>query len=146
MLILGPGERRDWTAPASGARCGLAEQGQPPPDLLSPPDQELRHRPAPRAELGSYQQLPVPAFRSTLPLPRAPTPAAYAQVPLTRPLAFLLAPEGSMRASRLYTLVLVVQPERILLGMKKRGFGAGRWNGFGGKVEEGETIEDGAKR
>ena len=23
---------------------------------------------------------------------------------------------------------------RILLGMKKRGFGAGRWNGFGGKV------------
>jgi len=26
--------------------------------------------------------------------------------------------------------------------MKKRGFGEGRWNGFGGKVEEGETIED----
>lgn len=51
-----------------------------------------------------------------------------------------------MGASRLYTLVLVVQPERVLLGMKKRGFGAGRWNGFGGKVEEGETIEDGAKR
>ncbi|KAF6082286.1 nudix hydrolase 1 [Phyllostomus discolor] len=51
-----------------------------------------------------------------------------------------------MGAPRLYTLVLVVQPERVLLGMKKRGFGAGRWNGFGGKVEEGETIEDGAKR
>lgn len=30
--------------------------------------------------------------------------------------------------------------------MKKRGFGAGRWNGFGGKVESGETIEDAAKR
>ena len=30
--------------------------------------------------------------------------------------------------------------------MKKRGFGAGRWNGFGGKVEPGETIEDAAKR
>ncbi|KAG8509785.1 7,8-dihydro-8-oxoguanine triphosphatase [Galemys pyrenaicus] len=51
-----------------------------------------------------------------------------------------------MRPSRLYTLVLVMQPSRVLLGMKKRGFGAGRWNGFGGKVEEGETIEDGAKR
>ncbi|CAD7683840.1 unnamed protein product [Nyctereutes procyonoides] len=51
-----------------------------------------------------------------------------------------------MGTSRLYTLVLVLQPERVLLGMKKRGFGAGRWNGFGGKVQEGETIEDGAKR
>uniref|UniRef100_A0A8C0RE52 Oxidized purine nucleoside triphosphate hydrolase n=1 Tax=Canis lupus familiaris TaxID=9615 RepID=A0A8C0RE52_CANLF len=53
---------------------------------------------------------------------------------------------GTMGTSRLYTLVLVLQPERVLLGMKKRGFGAGRWNGFGGKVQEGETIEDGAKR
>ncbi len=32
--------------------------------------------------------------------------------------------------------------ERILLGMKKRGFGAGKWNSFGGKVEEGESIEN----
>lgn len=30
--------------------------------------------------------------------------------------------------------------------MKKRGFGAGRWNGFGGKLQEGETIEQGAMR
>lgn len=30
--------------------------------------------------------------------------------------------------------------------MKKRGFGAGRWNGFGGKVSDGETIENAAKR
>ena len=54
--------------------------------------------------------------------------------------------QESMSTSRLYTLVLVLQPQRVLLGMKKRGFGAGRWNGFGGKVQEGETIEDGAKR
>jgi 8-oxo-dGTP diphosphatase/2-hydroxy-dATP diphosphatase len=26
--------------------------------------------------------------------------------------------------------------------MKKRGFGAGRWNGFGGKVKEGETVDE----
>lgn len=30
--------------------------------------------------------------------------------------------------------------------MKKRGFGAGLWNGFGGKVVEGETIEEGVRR
>ncbi len=30
--------------------------------------------------------------------------------------------------------------------MKKRGFGAGRWNGFGGKVADGESIEDAAHR
>ncbi len=30
--------------------------------------------------------------------------------------------------------------------MKKRGFGEGRWNGFGGKVEENEEIIEGAKR
>ena len=35
---------------------------------------------------------------------------------------------------------------RVLLGMKKRGFGAGRWNGFGGKVLPGETIEESLKR
>lgn len=34
----------------------------------------------------------------------------------------------------------------ILLGMKKRGFGVGKWNGFGGKLEKGETIEAGAIR
>ena len=44
------------------------------------------------------------------------------------------------------TLCLVVKENTILLGMKKRGFGVGRWNGFGGKLHEGESIEDAAKR
>ena len=35
---------------------------------------------------------------------------------------------------------------RVLLGMKKRGFGEGKWNGFGGKVEPGETVFHGAIR
>ncbi|XP_072917097.1 oxidized purine nucleoside triphosphate hydrolase [Hemitrygon akajei] len=47
---------------------------------------------------------------------------------------------------KLLTLVMVVKQQQVLLGMKKRGFGAGRWNGFGGKVMPGETIEEGAKR
>ncbi|KAI5229436.1 7,8-Dihydro-8-Oxoguanine Triphosphatase, partial [Manis pentadactyla] len=50
-----------------------------------------------------------------------------------------------MGTSKLYTLVLVLQPQRVLLSMKKRGFGAGRWNGFGGKVQDKETIKEGAK-
>ncbi|MDP1706671.1 MAG: 8-oxo-dGTP diphosphatase [bacterium] len=44
------------------------------------------------------------------------------------------------------TLCMVHQSPRLLLGMKKRGFGAGRWNGFGGKLAEGETIEEAARR
>lgn len=41
---------------------------------------------------------------------------------------------------------MIYDDEKILLGLKKRGFGAGRWNGFGGKVEPGETIEESAAR
>lgn len=44
------------------------------------------------------------------------------------------------------TLCVPVKDRRVLLGMKKRGFGVGRWNGFGGKIERGETIEQGARR
>lgn len=47
---------------------------------------------------------------------------------------------------KLLTLCLIHQPPRILLGMKKRGIGTGNWNGFGGKVEQGESIEDAAMR
>jgi 8-oxo-dGTP diphosphatase / 2-hydroxy-dATP diphosphatase len=48
--------------------------------------------------------------------------------------------------TKLLTLVLIRENGRILLGMKKRGFGAGKWNGFGGKVEQGEEIVDAAVR
>lgn len=47
---------------------------------------------------------------------------------------------------KIFTLSIIHQPPKILLGMKKRGFGEGRWNGFGGKVEKGEKIIDAAKR
>lgn len=48
--------------------------------------------------------------------------------------------------ARLLTLCMVRRGGTLLLGMKKRGFGAGRWNGFGGKVEDGETVEQAAVR
>lgn len=44
------------------------------------------------------------------------------------------------------TLCIPMKDDKVLLGMKKRGFGAGRWNGFGGKVEQGESIEQAAMR
>jgi 8-oxo-dGTP diphosphatase/2-hydroxy-dATP diphosphatase len=47
---------------------------------------------------------------------------------------------------RILTLCIIHKDSKILLGMKKRGFGVGFWNGFGGKVKEGESIEEAAKR
>lgn len=48
--------------------------------------------------------------------------------------------------NKILTLCVIADPARVLLGMKQRGFGAGKWNGFGGKVAEGESIEDAARR
>lgn len=39
------------------------------------------------------------------------------------------------------TLLFLLRDDQILLAMKKRGFGSDRWNGVGGKIEEGESIE-----
>ena len=44
------------------------------------------------------------------------------------------------------TIVFPHSEAGILLGFKKRGFGKGWWNGFGGKLEGGETYEESAKR
>eukprot|EP01064_Diplonema_japonicum_P032603 TRINITY_DN616_c6_g1_i1.p1 TRINITY_DN616_c6_g1~~TRINITY_DN616_c6_g1_i1.p1 ORF type:complete len:210 (+),score=20.93 TRINITY_DN616_c6_g1_i1:49-678(+) len=60
----------------------------------------------------------------------------------------LIVPED--KGIKVLTLVAVVRGEgktqEILLGRKARGFGKDKWNGFGGKVEAGETIEAAAKR
>lgn len=44
--------------------------------------------------------------------------------------------------TKVCTLLLLRRNDEILLAMKKRGFGADRWNGVGGKVEPDETIEE----
>ncbi len=44
------------------------------------------------------------------------------------------------------TLCLLLKDDKVLLAMKKRGVGVGKWNGVGGKVEEKETIEQAAIR
>lgn len=52
--------------------------------------------------------------------------------------------EGFSR--KVLTLTMIFKDNHILLGMKNRGMGKGKWNGFGGKVEPDETIDEGAKR
>ncbi len=44
------------------------------------------------------------------------------------------------------TLILVRDGDKILLGKKKRGFGAGRYNGFGGKLIPDETPVESVER
>ena len=44
------------------------------------------------------------------------------------------------------TLSIIHKGDSVLLGMKKRGFGKGRWNGFGGKLNKEESIKESAKR
>lgn len=44
------------------------------------------------------------------------------------------------------TLCFLIKKDKVLLAMKKRGFGAGKWNGVGGKVGESESLERAAVR
>lgn len=39
------------------------------------------------------------------------------------------------------TLVFLIEGDNILLAMKKRGHGKGKWNGAGGKIKLNETVE-----
>lgn len=48
--------------------------------------------------------------------------------------------------TRFYTNAFVIDDDKLLLGYKKRGFGANLYNGFGGKVEPGETPLEAARR
>jgi len=43
--------------------------------------------------------------------------------------------------TKVLSLLFLRRDNEVLLAMKKRGFGEGRWNGVGGKVENGESIE-----
>lgn len=44
------------------------------------------------------------------------------------------------------TLIFIKINKEILLGKKNRGFGHGKWNGYGGKLENDECIFKGALR
>ncbi|MFA4907657.1 MAG: 8-oxo-dGTP diphosphatase [archaeon] len=57
-------------------------------------------------------------------------------------------PESAREKLMQLTLCLPVRlnEKQILLGMKKRGFGSGKWNGFGGKLKENESLQQAAVR
>jgi ADP-ribose pyrophosphatase YjhB (NUDIX family) len=54
--------------------------------------------------------------------------------------------EKNLQPLRQATLCFLIRGDEILLAMKKRGFGKDRWNGVGGKPQDGEKIEDAAIR
>lgn len=49
-------------------------------------------------------------------------------------------------AKKQLTLALIVKDDRVLLLNRKKAPFMGQWNGFGGKIEAGETPEMGMKR
>ena len=51
-----------------------------------------------------------------------------------------------MKEEKEYTLIFCRRDDEVMLGMKNRGFGVGKYNGFGGKIEAGETAVQGAIR
>ena len=51
-----------------------------------------------------------------------------------------------MRKETTCTLLFLIRDKEILLAMKKKRFGKGKWNGVGGKVDPGETVEQAAVR
>eukprot|EP00667_Euglena_gracilis_P021108 EG_transcript_23025 len=79
----------------------------------------------------------------------APDPSPGEAIRASEDPALELPPDKPVKV---LTLVLLTREaadgsgREMLLGRKKRGFGAGRWNGFGGKVEGLETIAEGAQR
>jgi 8-oxo-dGTP pyrophosphatase MutT (NUDIX family) len=55
-------------------------------------------------------------------------------------------PEREAQTVQQATLCFLIEGKRVLLAMKKRGFGEGLWNGSGGKVHEGEAIPVAVRR
>lgn len=55
-------------------------------------------------------------------------------------------PSPSYSSEGTVCFVLDHARQRLLLGLKKRGVGVGKYNGFGGKLEAGETAREAAAR
>lgn len=61
-------------------------------------------------------------------------------------MATKLFPKRDTKSTLQASVCLLVRKEKVLLGLKKRGFGQGKWNGMGGKVKDGESIIKAAVR
>ncbi len=51
-----------------------------------------------------------------------------------------------MKQATLCFLIRKGEPDDVLLGLKKRGFGRGKYNGLGGKIQPGESARHAAAR
>lgn len=56
---------------------------------------------------------------------------------------YKIVQKGSLRKA---SLCFLTEKDRVLLAMKKRGFGKGRYNGVGGKPDKDESIKQAAIR
>ncbi len=63
-----------------------------------------------------------------------------------RGLSFLSKAFRLKAGMKILTLALLMRDGKIVLAKKKRGFGMNLWNGYGGKLQEGETSEAAAVR
>jgi hypothetical protein len=87
----------------------------------------------------------LPLFPNALPVERLGK--EHASLESFRQAVYNLGGDIPRRAKE-YSLVIVLEPhtQRILLGRKHRGFGAGFYNSFGGKLEMDETDAQSAVR
>jgi len=60
--------------------------------------------------------------------------------PAPRIIPVIEIPEAVMKNATLCFVLRERSPREVLLGLKKRGFGAGKLNGYGGKIRSGETL------
>ncbi|EFA85482.1 hypothetical protein PPL_01439 [Heterostelium album PN500] len=79
------------------------------------------------------------------------TVAGFIEIPLQSMASLDVTPLAIKIAAfpmKLVNLCLFIRNnnKEILLGLKKRGFGVGKWDGCGGKVEPNESVEEGAIR
>ena len=55
-------------------------------------------------------------------------------------------PENKVKISFTNVFVRDLDNKKLLLGFKKRGLGVNKWNGLGGKQQDGENLVQCAKR
>lgn len=76
-----------------------------------------------------------------------PTPVIVTLTDVPETAATATTDVSEKAAKKVLTLAFIEdRNDKVLLGLKKRGFGEGLWNGFGGKVNPEEEIVDAAVR
>lgn len=67
--------------------------------------------------------------------------SAFINISLYNQLRMIKNQTSSVRRLKKASLCFLIKESQVLLAMKKRGFGQGKWNGVGGKQNPNETIK-----